>query len=108
MIADVRLKIHLRLRETLARLEKALVDPEGLKEQVNASLADPRIFHMLMMHCEDTIRFGFPGCTIRLEKGMVCLTLPNRYPYPHIPVREQCPPTVQMFLEALKKAEQGA
>lgn len=108
MIADVRLKIHLRLRETLGRLETALTDPEGLKEQVEKSLSDPRIFHMLMTHCEGTIKFGFPGCTIHLDKGMVCLTLPDRYPHHAIPVRERCPSMVRIFLAALEKAEQGA
>lgn len=91
MVADVRLKIRMRLRATLAAIQTD-ARPGGVLLQIfEVAKTNHVAADAVQTHYRTWVANEFPGCTIEYGRKFIYVYLPDSYGAGRAPIMEQLP-----------------
>lgn len=89
MVADVRMKIALRLRAALADMSRELATDLTLRTQVTEARTRYETAEQVRATYRSRVVRNFPGCRVAFTPRNITIWLPDRYPNAQIPIVEQ-------------------
>lgn len=91
MVADVRLKVRMRLRVVLEAIRKDARPGGVLLQAYQVAKVSPIVNQALRKHYREWVAREFPGCKIEVTRKNVYIYLPDSYGAGRAPVMEPLP-----------------
>lgn len=105
MVADVRLKIRMRLRATLAAI-LADARPGGVLLQIfEVAKTNHVAADAVQTHYRTWVANEFPGCTIEYGRKYIYVYLPDNYGAGRAPIMEQLPIALVPVFHPIRKVK---